>query len=268
MPCFGSDQLRCSLVHDDSKHGSINYVLSRADNTLVDEIEIGQEEWPHSYPKEKKFFNWKFLDHTSDMRAKVQLRAMQEAFNAVEKVTSLKLDYEKDVNKKTDMTVEWLEDIEAFNNKLSVLAHAWLFYPNSNKNGVMEFNDSKESKWYFTPLGWPVPAYLIDPVNFFKGQTNSDGSLVIRASQPTVKITIHELCHNLGLRHDTVNRASTMYPSVSRSYLRGEIIKESFNIDKISTAPRLHDRYGNSGIIERLLNRWQGRRTRESTYTR
>ena len=56
MPIFGSDQLRCSLVQNNSKPNLINYVMSRADGTILDEIEIGQEDWPHSYPKDKKFF--------------------------------------------------------------------------------------------------------------------------------------------------------------------------------------------------------------------
>lgn len=271
MTVFGSDQLRCSLVQDTSKLNSINYVLSRADGTILDaqdEIDIGQEDWKYHYPKDKKFFSWKFIDHTPDMKAKVQLRAMQEAYNAVQKVTALTLDYEKDVNKKTDSTVEWLEDIASFNDKLSVLAHAWLMFPNSNKNGVMEFNDSLESKWYFTALGGPVQAYLVDPINFIKGQTDNLGRLIMRTSQSVVKIGIHELCHILGLRHDLINKASMMYPSVSRSYIGNDIIKEGFYIDNITTIPRLTKYYGSSNIIPQHLSRWRGRRTRESTYTR
>jgi len=270
MTLFPSDQLRCSLVRDNFKTNSINYVMSRADGTLLtpqEEIEIGQEDWTQRYPKEKKFFSWKFLDHTPDMRAKVQLRAMQEAYNSVQKVTGLTLDYEKDVNVKTDMTTEWLENIEEFSG-LSVLAHAWLYAKNSPKNGVMEFNDSKESKWYFTPLGWPVPAYLVDPINYFKGQKDKFGNLVMLASQPVVKIGIHELIHNLGFRHDLINKASMMYPSVSRSYVGGKIIKKTFYLDSITTIPRLTESYGSSNIFQRWLNRWRDRRTRESTYTR
>ncbi len=64
MPVFGSDQVRCSLVQDTSKNNSINYVLSRVDGTILSEVDIGQQDWKYRYPKEKKFFNWKFLDHT------------------------------------------------------------------------------------------------------------------------------------------------------------------------------------------------------------
>ncbi len=96
MPVFGSDQLKCSLVQNNSKPDSINYVMSRADGTILNEIDIGQEEWPYSYPTDKKFFNWKFIDHTPDMKGIVQLRAMQEAFNSVQKITALTIDFEKD----------------------------------------------------------------------------------------------------------------------------------------------------------------------------
>lgn len=268
MTRFPSDQLRCSLVQDHSKRNSINYVLTRADGTIPEEVEIGQEDWKYRYPEEKKFFNWKFLDHTPDMKAKVQIRAIQEAFNSVQKIIELTFDYEKDVNKKTDLTIEWLENIEKFDNKLSVLAHAWLYAKGSRKNGVMEFNDSKESKWYFTALGWPVPAYLVDPVNFRKGQTDSKGNLITRGSQSTVKIAMHELGHILGLRHDLINRGTMMYPSISRSYREGKVIKESFYWDKVTSIPRLTESYGSSFMIDEHLSRWRGRRTRESTYRR
>lgn len=268
MPVFSSDQLRCSLVQDHSKNDSINYVLSRADGTIPEEVEIGQDDWPYRYPKEQKFFNWKFIDHTSDMRNIVQLRAAQEAFNSIQKLTKLKIDYEKDYSKKTDFTIEWLEDIESFGNNLSVLAHAWLIYPNSTKNGVIEFNDSLESKWYFTPLGWAVPAYFVDSVNYTPGQKDSNGNLITLSSQSTVKITMHELGHVFGLRHDLINRYSMMYPSVSRSYIGNKIQKKTFYWDDITSIPRLTESYGKSNIFQRWLERWRGRRTRESTYRR
>lgn len=268
MPNFSSDQLRCSLVQDSSKKDDISYVLSRADGTILNEIEIGQKDWKYHYPKEKKIFSWKFLDYTPDMRIKTQIRAFQEAFNSIEQLTKLKIDYQKDSTKPTDITVEWREDIATFDNKLSVLAQAYLFSPNSKKNGVMEFNDSVESKWYFTPLGWPVPAYFVDSKNFIKGQRDALGRLVMRASQPVVKIAMHELGHILGLRHDVINKGTMMYPSVSRSYSVGKIIKKTFYWDGVTSIPRLTKYYGSSNILSRTITRWRGRRTREKTYRR
>ncbi len=268
MTGFGSDQLRCSLVQDHSKHESISYVLSRLDGTIPEEIEIGQEDWKYRYPKEKKFFSWKFVDHTPDMKGIVQLRAMQEAFNSVQKITSLTIDFEKNNRKKTDITVEWVEKIETFDNKLSVLAHAYLFAPGSKKNGVMEFNDSPQSKWHFTALGWPVPAYFVDAINYVKGQKDKFGNLVMLASQSVVKIGMHELGHIFGLSHDLINKLSMMYPSVSQSYIGGKIIKPTFYWDSVTSIPRFTESYGSSHIIPQHLYRWRGRRTRESTYTR
>ncbi len=43
MIVFGSDQLSCSLVQNHSHHNSINYVLSRLDGTILNEIGIGEE---------------------------------------------------------------------------------------------------------------------------------------------------------------------------------------------------------------------------------
>lgn len=268
MTLFSSDQLKCSLIQDHSNNDSISYVLTREDGTEVDEIDIGQKDWMYSYPKDKKFFTWKFLDHTPDMRARVQRRAFQEAFNSVEKLTDITIDYEKDVNKKTDVTVEWLEDIEKFNNKKSVLAHAWLYYPKGRKNGRIEFNDSPDSKFYFTPLGWPVPAYLVDNVNFKKGDLDPGGNILTRMSQSTVKIAMHEFGHVLGLKHDIIHRASMMYPSISLSYHKYKIQKQTFYWDSETSIPRLTQRYGSSYIWSRWLDRWRGRRTRKSTYMR
>lgn len=242
--------------------------MTRLDGTVVDEVDIGQEKWPYRWPKSKKCFTWKFLDHTPDMRFKVQKAAFQSAFNSVEKLTKLDIDFEKNKYIKTDITVEWLEDIESFDNKLSVLAHAYLYYPNSKKNGVMEFNDSPQSNWYFTPLGWPVEAYLVDPVHYTKGQRHNNGNLVMLASQPTVQISMHELGHILFGRHDLLHSESLMAPYVKSGYIAGKLNKKAFYWDSVSSIPRLNEAFGKSNIFSRTLARWRGRRVRESTYKR
>lgn len=266
MPNFGSDQVRCSLVHNPK--GKINYILSTLDGEIVEETDIGQDPWPHRWPENKKQFSWKFIDHTPDMRFNVQRVAFQEAFNSVQKLTNLVIDFEKDSTKKTDITVEWLEDIASFGDSLSVLAHAYLYHPNGTKNGIMEFNDSIESKWYFTPLGWPVEAYLVDPNKFSPGDKNPDGSLKMLYSQPTVQIAMHELGHILIGRHDLINIKSLMYPIVKRGYINGKIYKSAFYWDNITSIPRMRKLFGSSGIFNHHLDRWRGRRVNESTYRR
>jgi hypothetical protein len=157
---------------------------------------------------------------------RMQKAAFQQVFNSVEKITSLDIDYQKNSNLKTDFTIAFLNDLHVFSDKKSVLAHVYFYFPNSAKNGVIEFNDSPQSKWYFTPLGWPVPAFLVDPANFKEGQRDvRTGKLVMRASQRTISIGMHELRHSFGGRHDLKDSST------------GTILISSFTIN----APTLQD---------------------------
>lgn len=266
MP-FGSDQLRCSFVQKKDK--TFDYVLSHLDGTIVDEIDIGQEDWPYNWPEGKKLFSWKFVDHTPDMRAKEQIRAAQTAYNSVEKVCGAVIDYHPEMQK-TDLTIEWVENIDVFGGTLGVLAHAYLYFPNSSFNGVIEFNDSEASKWYFTPLGWPVAAYKVDPVNFFPGQRDSNGDLIMRGSQPMVEITMHEVGHSLVGRHDTIHPESMMFPFVKPGYVNGKLREQSFWWDDITSIPRLQEQFGlpARGFRMHWLNRWRYRRTLRHIYER
>lgn len=268
MPVFGSDQIRCSLVQITNLVETPHYVLSYLDGTVVEEIDIGQEDWPHHWPKDKKNFDWRFIDLTPDMRGKEQRVTFQEAFNSIQKLTNIDIDYQKNPNIKTDFTIEWLENIAEFDNKLSVLAHAYLFFPNSSKNGVIEFNDSPQSKWYFTPLGWPVEAYLVDQVNFVPGQKDIRGGLVMRGSQPTLQIGMHEIGHSLFGRHDVIHKESRMYPTVKNGYVGGKIQKEVFYWDEITSIPRMQKLFGKSNILDRHLARWRQRRVLDKLYKR
>lgn len=269
MAIFSSNQIRCSLVQENNPGKTINYVLSTLDGEEINEIDIGQNTWNYHWPLDKKYFDWKFLDHTPDMRGKEQLQVFQQAFNSFEQLTKLKIDYQKNVNLKTDLTVEWVENIKTFGNKLGVLAHAYLYYPKSKFNGVIEFNDSVESNWYFTPLGWPVEAHYVDPVNFHPGQTDRNNKLIMRASQPTLQIAMHEIFHSLLGRHDLENpHLSLMGPYVKPGYVRGVLKKENFYWDKISSIPRMNQRFGSSGILNHHLARWRQRRMLKALYQR
>jgi len=131
----------------------------------------------------------------------------------------------------------------------------------------MEFNDSIESKWYFTPLGWPVEAYLVDSI-FSPGDTDENGNIIMLESQPTVQIAMHELGHILLGRHDLINKKSMMYPYVKPGYIDGKITKSAFYWDDITSISRMRKLFGSSGIFNHHLERWRGRRVRESTYRR
>ena len=269
---FGSDQVKCSLIQKSKKKiadpDNTKYVFATLDNEVIDEIDIGGIEWPHHWPTGKKHFTWRFIDHTPDMRAKVQRRVFQAAFNSFQTLTKLKLDYVKRTNIKADCTVSWREDIETFSGK-SVLAHAYLYYPNSTNNGKIEFNDSPESKWHFSPFGEPVEAYLVDPVNFSRGDKDLGDILTKRASQPTIQIAMHEIFHSLVGRHDLQNRhTSLMGPYVKPGWSNGKMIKKNLYWDNVSSIPRMQARFGKSGILARHLARWRAYRTNTSHYYR
>lgn len=258
--------MRCSLVQE--QDNSFNYVVSRLDGTVVPDIDIGQVDNNIPWPKEKKKFTWKFLDHTPDMHASQQVKMAQVAYNSIEKICGLTIDHEP-FDTKTDCTVEWLEDIAAFGGKKGVLAHAWFYHPHSSKNGVVEFNDSLESSHNFSPLGWPLEAYLIDPVHFKPGDKNSRGELRTLSTQPTLSILMHEIGHTFIGAHDKAHTESMMYPYVKSGYLGDKIQKNTFWWDDVTSIPRFQKAYGKPSrwSINRL-NRWRNYRTVRSIYER
>lgn len=265
-----SDQIKCCLVQAIDKIEDPKFILTHKDGIELSReevIDIGQEEWKYKYPEEKTHFTWKFLDHTPDMRIQNQIKAFQTAFNSIEKVTTKKIDFERDQSKETDITVEWMESLHVFDDRLSVLAQAYFFMPNGGKNGVIQFNDSPESKWYFTALGWPVPAYLVDSDHFVPGQRDENGNLIMRASQPVVHISMHELGHTFGLRHDLIHQASLMYPSAKRGYVFGEINRDAF-VWQSPDINRWSFYYGDPGTTNTELFRWRDYRTTRSIYER
>jgi len=273
-----SDQIRCSLVAEpeDLRYRIVNnftprtkYVLERMDGTPLDIIDTGQEAWKWKMPK-KPFWDWKFLSHTPDIISKKMQRVVgQEAFNSLEKLIPQKIKYQKLNSIQTDFTIAFLDDIHTFDNKLTVLAHAYLYQKNSDKNGVIEFNDSPESKFYFTPLGQPVPAYLVDPINFKKGQTHSNGNLVMRASQPLLEILMHELRHATGERHYLLDEPSLMAPTVKRGWdsRTNKVIPTSFQWSNMDIK-LLEEDFGTTNILMRHLNRWRSRRISKKMYDR
>lgn len=268
-----SDLIRCSLVQF-GEYNTTKFLYTRSDNTVltneeIDKIDIGQEEWKYQMPTGLK--TWKFIDHTPDMRAKEQKIAFIAAFRSIEKLTKLRFDYIHDLNNlnfDTDITIEWKEDIETFDNKLTVLAHAYLYVPGSTKNGVMEFNDSVNSKYHFTPLGEPLEANLIDPNNYTPGQKDAiSGNLIKLKTQPALHIGMHEIGHLLGLRHDLNETNAIMYPYVQKGYINGKVNKNAFTWQK-SDVKRLEKYFGKSNILPSRLRRWQARRVMQSIYNR
>lgn len=265
MAIFGSDQIKCSFVVDG--HSKFGYELSHLDNEPVDEIDIGQVPWPHNWPEDKKYFSWNFIDHTPDMHASEQIKMAQVAYNSVEKICGLKIEYRPDLPR-ADLRTEWEEDIGTFGEK-QVLAHAFLVFPQSDRNGLIQWNDSLEAGHYFTPLGWDVPAHLVDPVNHYPGEVDADGKLVMKPTQPAVHIQMHEIGHNLIGRHDILNWESTMYPTAKRGYLNGRLRKETFWWDAKTSIPRFQSQFGFPPVWSwDRLARWRAYRTLRHIYER
>lgn len=269
-----SDQLICKLTIPPSEIAKqlvssrpprLTHELERLDGTKVP-IEIGQQPYSYTMPN-KPLWTWNFQSYSPDLPSQKQHRAVfQEAFRSIEKIIPQKISYEK-TNKKTDFTIHFSDDISVFNNKKSTLAQAYLFYPNSDFNGVIEFNDSPEAKYYFTPLGWPVPAYLVDPINFKKGDKNPNGTPIMRASQPLLQIAMHEIRHATGERHDIIDPKSIMAPYTKKGWINNNVIPESFQWTNKDIS-LLEEDFGRRNLLIRHLYRWRSRKINRSLYER
>ncbi len=185
-----------------------NKIIAREDIEDIDE-------WPHKWDHQE--ISYRLNNYTSDFNnQKWQERAVTVALRAWQLRTPLKFRRERNPDTHVDFNVSF-EDLAHFDNRKGVLAHAY-FPGQGDISGDCHIND--EWNWRATT----------------KFQTLS--------KPPMVPILIHEFGHSLGLRHDTIDKASIMYPS--------------FNLgeEKDSLGPRdvtrIQDIYG-----ERILsNRW------------
>lgn len=267
------EPVRCMLFEENgSQYKTHKFSMEYLDGTPAteEEIDIGQNPWAYKWPSQKNHFTWSLLSQTPDIPTKLaQVRVFQTAFNTFEKIIPKRLDYIKQMD--GDFRVEILTDLAVFNNRPGVLAQAYLFAPNSSYNGLIQFNDSPESNHYFTPLGWQVPAYLVDLVHYSKGQKDTNGKLITLASQPLLEIGMHEIKHGLGFRHNLNEPSSLMYPYVKPGWVgtlpHGHVIKSSF-IWTDSDIQRLVDGYDRRWLPIHHLNRWRSRRVNSKIYTR
>ncbi len=258
--------IRCLLIaHEptESFHPP-DFQLEYFDGTKVpvEEVDIGQDKWPYKWPEHQREFTWKLLNHTPDIANELmQVRSFQAAFNSIQKLTTIDIDYLQYVNDQdfqTDFTIEFFQDLDAFGNREGIIAQAYLYHPNSNLNGVIQFNDLTH---IFTPLGWPVKARDVDPDNY------PSDDLTMFHTQSLVHVGMHEIMHAFGYRHDLSNRDSVMYPYAKPGYLKGKINKDAFMWHE-RDVHRLRDAYGNSHIPAWILTRWQKYRMTRSRFER
>jgi len=170
-----------------------------------DDIDIGSEKWKYKYPKGSTL-TWKLISDTDDFLHKRNLiRSFVICFRAIGLRCKLKFRRERDESRETDITIEFTHDMTVFDNRPSVLAQAYLYYPGSRFNGVQQWNDNH----FFTAYGDPVNAHRVDPTNYPDPNTT-----VTLKSQPLIHIAMHETMHTLGFRHDLNERDAVLYPYV------------------------------------------------------
>ena len=274
--------VKCQLLDPSSvKEGEEHFKFVHADNSAVsknelakESIDIGQIPWGYKYPASKKSFMWKLENYTPDISSRYwQRRCFNSMFHTIQLIIPRKFKSVRQNTDKADFRIRMIDDIQVFDGLESVLAHAVLYHPHNapEDNGLMEWNDSPESRHYFTPFGDPLPAYLVDGKNYHEGEQSPDGNLKTLATQPMLSIGMHELKHNMGYRHNCLDKNSLMYPYVRKGY---ESVYD-YNTKKItytvnpaafiwtdSDIQRWHEGYGKRNIARRWLDYFRARRLR------
>ena len=199
--------------------------LNTSDRKLqfTDNIE-GIDEWPHSWPDGE--ISYRLNNFTNDISKEAhQLRAVTVALRVWQlRISKLKFRRERDPDKSVDFDVSF-QPLEKFDNKKGVLAHAW--YPGQGKiSGDVEIND--EWKWV------------------------SHSQLQRLSAPPLIPVLIHEFGHSLGLRHDTIDKASIMYPSFDLGQKKNQL-----GLRDIS---RIQGRYGARKLSQRVIDYFKYRR--------
>jgi len=184
----------------------------------------GIDEWPHSWPDGE--ISYRLNNSTNDIEKEShQKRAVTVSLRTWQlRINKLKFRRERNPNATVDFEVSF-EPLSHFDNQKGVLAHA--YFPGQGKvSGDCHIND--EWDW--------VPAT--------KYQTIS--------KPPLVPILIHEFGHSLGLRHDTAEVQSIMYPSFSLGQKKNKLGPRDIQ--------RIQERYGARTLPQRIIDYFQRRR--------
>ena len=195
----------------------------------INEIEFhenieGVDEWPHSWPKGE--ITYRLNTITQDItREQHQHRAVTVALRAWQlRISDLKFRRKRNPDVSVDFEVSF-EDLAHFDNKKGVLAHAY-FPGQGDVSGDCHINDD----W-----NW---------VTSSKYQTLS--------KPPLIPILIHEFGHSLGLRHDTTETQSIMYPSFDLGQKKNKLHQNDID--------RIQERYGARKLSQRIIDYFQNRR--------
>lgn len=254
--------VRCELIYTTKAGITTQYKLTDLDGKVLpdnEQIDIGQKKWPYHWSKEKKTLTWGLVNFTEDIEKEYwQQRIWATVFRTFGWLTPRKYRFNPDFES-ADFRIAHIMRSDVFSST-NVLAHAYLYFNNSTKNGVIEFNDKNH---FFTPLGKPTSAYLVDRVNYPDPNTP-----IMLRTQPLLQIGMHEVYHSHGARHDLVNPNSLMAPYVKPGYGRDDkVIKENF-VWHSRDIQRLQEFEGKRFFPIRWLNYFRLRRVKESEYYR
>jgi len=238
----------CRMLSDDDREALLEY----SDGSAVakseenDDIDIGDKPWRYKY--EKMSLTWKFINRTEDFERKDYLRRVFViCFRAIGLRCKLKIRYERDESKDTDITIQFTSDLAVFDNRKSVLAQAYLYVPNSRFNGIQQYNDNH----FFTAFGGNVPAWKIDPLHYRPG----DPTMI--KSEPLLHIALHETMHTLGYKHDLIEKDAILWP-----YIKSPTHPHAFIYHERDIF-RLQKHYGYRGISGRILAYFLNRRLKK-----
>ena len=190
-----SELHKCELIQ--LENGNLQF----ADN--VDDRII---EWKHSWPDGE--LSYRLNSFSNDLKKEWQTKAVTVALRAWRwRLKNLRFRRETNPDTHVDINVEF-EDLEHFNGKKGVLAHA--FYPGQGDiSGDCHINDN---------YNW-VPGVHLSTIE----------------KPPLVPILIHEFGHSIGLTHDPFDPTDIMYPSFN--------LDEKKNRIGVSSIERAQKRY-------------------------
>ena len=198
--------------------------LVRNNNTILFSENIeGIDEWPHNWPDGE--VSYRLNNFTDDIESlghqeravTVALRVWQLRINKIR----FRREYNEDVN--VDFNVSF-KPADHFSSE-GTLAHAW--YPGQGDiSGDVHIND----RW-----DWVTHSRIADI-----------------GHPPLIPILIHEFGHSLGLRHDTTEVYSIMYPSFNLGKRKNQLHPNDIE--------RIQDRYGKRSLPQRIIDYFRRRR--------
>jgi len=184
----------------------------------------GIDEWPYSWPDGE--ISYRLNNFTDDISKEYrQRRAVTVALRTWQlRISRIKFRRERNPNVSVDFDVSF-EDLAHFDNVKGVLAHA--YFPGQGEiSGDCHIND--EWEWV------------------------TSTQFATLAKPPLVPILIHEFGHSLGLRHDTRERESIMYPSYDFGKKKNSLHSRDIQ--------RIQERYGTRTLSQRIIDYFQRRR--------